>query len=511
MGAEIGATTSIFGFDDKSAEYLRATGRGEIADLAEKYSHLFNSDPQVEATPEKFYEEIIDIDLSTLEPLIVGPFTPDLVRPVSQLKDAAVKSGYPLTISNVMVGSCTNSSYEDIGRVADIADQAKARGGKAKVPFMVTPGSLQIYETIKRDGQLGRIEAIGASVMANACGPCIGQWERHDFKKGERNTIVNSYNRNFPGRNDDNPETCAFVASPEVATAFALAGDLTINPLTDELTAEDGSKYRLQPPPRVEALPSRGYAGVLVGYEPPADDGSQIELKIPEGSERLQILEPFQPLAQPELSEMPVLIKTQGKTTTDHISPAGRWLRFRGHLDRISDNLLLGATNAWTGERGTTVNVFTQEQSLKPADVARYYKQIGKRWVIVGDENYGEGSSREHAAMSPRWLGCAAVIARSFARIHESNLKKQGILPLVFANPADYDKIRQGDRVSLEYLNELDPIRSVNMLIRHADETSEVVMLRHSLTLEHIAWFQAGSALNLIRLQKGGGSKPGLT
>ena len=374
------------------------------------------------------------------------------------------------------------------------------------MPLLINPGSTQIYETVTRDGQLEMLEAIGAEVMANACGPCIGQWKREEITKGERNTIINSYNRNFPGRNDANPATLAFVASPEVVVAYSLAGDLSINPLKDELEGADGKKYRLQAPPKVDPLPANGYIGQRKGYIPPAKDASGVQVTVPPGSERLQILDPFQPMVESEESNMPVLIKTKGKTTTDHISPAGSWLRYRGHLDKISDNMLTGAINAWTGETGTTTNIITGEKNISVPQVARDYKKRGKRWVIVGDENYGEGSSREHAAMSPRYLGCLAVIVRSFARIHESNLKKQGILPLTFIDPNDYDKILEGDTVSFEYLQELDPVRTVNMQVNHVDGTSEVIPLRHTMNMEHIAWFEAGSALNLIRLHSGGGS-----
>ncbi len=503
MGAEIGATTSIFPYDENSEAYLRATDRGAIADVAARYQHLFVSDPEVEEDPARYYDEVIEINLSELPPLIVGPFTPDLVRPVSELDVDAAAHGYPDAISATLVGSCTNSSYEDISRAAAVAEQARKHGAKAVVPLMINPGSAQVFETARRDGLLDSLEAIGAQIFANACGPCIGQWKRDEVQRGVKNSIVNSYNRNFPGRNDDNPETHAFVTSPEVTVAYALAGRLTIDPLNDELTTPDGKTYKLEPPPKVDALPANGYIGKKTGYIPPAEDPDSVDVRVPTGSERLQVLEPFEPMVQGEFAGMPVLIKTKGKTTTDHISPAGSWLRYRGHLDRISDNLLMGAINAWTGERGTTSNAFTGEKGLDISDVARAYKACGKRWVIVGDENYGEGSSREHAAMTPRFLGCAAVIARSFARIHESNLKKQGILPLTFVNPDDYEKIREGDKVSMEYLRELDPIRTINMLVEHADGTSEVITLKHTLNLEHLAWFHAGSALNLIRKQEG--------
>ncbi len=506
MGAEIGATTSIFPFDENGVRYLAATDRKEIAELAKNNIHLLTADPEVEQNPEKYFDEIIEIDLSTLEPLINVPFTPDLARPVSKMASDAKENNYPLRISATMVGSCTNSSYEDLSRAALVADQAAKYGAKAKVPLMINPGSALIRKTVDRDGQLKSLEAIGAEVLANACGPCIGQWKRDDVKKGEKNTIINSYNRNFPGRNDANPATNAFVASPEVVIAYSLAGDLSINPLKDELTGANGKKFRLEPPPKVDPLPKNGYIGRRIGYVPPAKAASHAKVNVPPHSERLQILEPFQPMVDSETFDMPVLIKTKGKTTTDHISPAGAWLKFRGHLDKISDNMLTGAVNAWTGETGTTTNIYTHEKYIAVPQVARDYKKRGKRWVIVGDENYGEGSSREHAAMSPRYLGCLAVIARSFARIHESNLKKQGILPLTFINPADYDKIKEGDTVSLEYLHELDPVRTVNMKVTHTDGSEEVIPLKHTMNMEHISWFEAGSALNLIRLHSGQGS-----
>lgn len=365
-------------------------------------------------------------------------------------------------------------------------------------PLMVTPGSRQIFETIHRDGLVDKIEAVGGMVLANACGPCIGQWRRDGVPRGVRNTIVTSFNRNFPGRNDSNPETFSFVASPEIVMALGLAGSLRINPLTDPLPLPHGGTWRLQAPAPAPDLPPTGFVLSREGYEAPPEDGSTIPVVIPQGSERLQVLDPFEPVVDAQWSEMPVLIKTQGKTTTDHISPAGPWLRYRGHLDKISDNMLTGATNAWTGARGTTLNLVTGEQNVSVPVVARDYKARHLRWIIVGDENYGEGSSREHAAMSPRYLGCAVVVARSFARIHESNLKKQGILPLTFVRAEDYEKIRAGDRVSFEYLHELDPVRTVTMLVRHADNTSDVIPLRHTMNLEQIGWFYAGSALNLL-------------
>ncbi|HEY9857554.1 MAG TPA: aconitate hydratase [Stenomitos sp.] len=498
MGAEIGATASVFPYDEHSERYMRATERGELADLANQYRHLVMADPEVEEAPERFFEEVLEIDLSTLEPHIVGPHSPDVARPVSQLAADVAKHGYPEKISVALVGSCTNSSYEDIGRAADVAEQACAHGHKMPIPFMVSPGSAQVFETVRRDGMLQSLEQVGATVLANACGPCIGQWKRDEVKKGDRNTIVTSFNRNFPGRNDSNPETFAFVASPEITLAYGLAGTLAFNPLADELTAPDGTKWRLQPPKKAAEIPAQGFIGRRKGYIEPPERPEHVEVLIPTGSDRLQVLDPFEPMVDQKFTDMPVLIKTKGKTTTDHISPAGPWLRFRGHLDKISDNMLTGAINAWTGERGKTSNVCTGEHGLDVPAVARDYKARGISWVIVGDENYGEGSSREHAAMSPRFLGCRVVVARSFARIHETNLKKQGILPLTFVNPDDYEKIQAGDRVSLEYLHELDPVRTVNMLVRHPDGSSDVIPTRHTMNLEQIGWFYAGSALNLL-------------
>lgn len=497
MGAEIGATSSVFPYDQHSERYMRATERGELADLANQHRHLLEADPEVEEFPERFFDEVLEIDLSTLEPHIVGPHSPDVARPVSQLREHVAQYNYPERISVALVGSCTNSSYEDIARAADVAEQACAHGAKMAVPFMISPGSAQVFETVCRDGMLPSLETVGAEVLANACGPCIGQWRRDEVKKGERNTIVTSFNRNFPGRNDSNPETFAFVASPEITMAYGLAGTLNFNPLQDELTAPDGSKWKLQPPKKAPEVPENGFIGRRKGYIEPPENPADIEVLIPTGSDRLQVLDPFEPMVDEKFTDMPVLIKTKGKTTTDHISPAGPWLRFRGHLDKISDNMLTGAINAWTGERGKARNVCTGEVADVPA-VARDYKARGISWVIVGDENYGEGSSREHAAMSPRFLGCRVVVARSFARIHETNLKKQGILPLTFITPEDYDKVQEGDRLSFEYLHELDPVRTVNMLVRHPDGSSDVITTRHTMNLEQIGWFYAGSALNLL-------------
>ncbi len=508
MGAEIGATSSVFPYDERMAVYLRATERADLVPVIEQYKHLLVADAEVVAEPEKYFHQVLELDLSTLEPHIVGPHSPDYARPISELAAAVREHGWPSTVSAALIGSCTNSSYEDIHRAAQVARQAAAHGATSTAKLSISPGSAAVFETAKRDGLNEPLEQIGAVVMANACGPCIGQWKREDFKKGEKNTIVSSFNRNFPGRNDANPETFAFVASPEITIAMGLAGTLEFNPLTDEVTGANGVKFKLNAPEPAPEVPANGYAGRRFGYVPPAADPSQVSVQVPDGSERLQILEPFTKMVDQEFSDMPVLIKTKGKTTTDHISPAGPWLRFRGHLDRISDNMLTGAINAWTGERGTTNNVYSQERNLDVPQVARDYKARGKRWVVVGDENYGEGSSREHAAMSPRYLGAAAVIVRSFARIHETNLKKQGILPLTFADPADYEKIKEGDTIALEYLQELDPVRSVNALVKHLDGSQDVIPLTHTMNLEQIGWFYAGGALNLLRQKAGTAATP---
>lgn len=400
------------------------------------------------------------------------------------------------------IGSCTNSSYEDISRAADVARQATRHGARMVVPLLVTPGSEQIFETIKRDGQMAALEAVGATVLANACGPCIGQWRRDEIQKGQRNTIVTSFNRNFPGRNDANPDTLAFIASPEIVMAYGLAGRLSFNPDSDALAGRDGS-FRLDPPGVAPELPEKGFVMSRTGYQPPPEDGSGVTISVDPRSERLQILDPFGAHIDHDFVEMPLLIKTKGKTTTDHISPAGFWLRFRGHLDRISDNMFTGAVNAFTGERGHTLNQLTGERGMEVPRVARAYKEAGRKWVVVGNENYGEGSSREHAAMSPRYLGAAAILARGFARIHESNLKKQGVLPLTFADAADYDRVRETDRVTLTNLRDLAAGLPVTALLHHDDGTSDTITLKHSLNQEQIAWFRAGSALNLLRRQEG--------
>jgi aconitate hydratase len=498
MGAELGATTSVFPFDERMVTYLRATGRAELAALAEQHAADLTADAVVSKEPARFYDEIIEIDLSKLEPHIVGPHTPDLARPISQLAAAAKQNGYPLDIRVSLIGSCTNSSYEDIGRAAHVAKQALAHGLRARTPFLITPGSDQIHNTVERDGQLQTLRQIGGTVLANACGPCIGQWQRDDLKKGERNTIVTSFNRNFPARNDGNTETLAFIGSPEIVTALALGGRLDFNPLTDTLRGADGRPVTLTPPAAPE-LPANGFAPGAAGFVEPPADGSRVEVQVRPDSERLQLLQPFPAWDGKDYERLAILLKAKGKCTTDHISPAGPWLRYRGHLDKISDNMFTGAVNAFGGETGKGRDVLSGEASVPFPKIARHYKAAGVSWVVVGDENYGEGSSREHAAMEPRYLGGKAVIARSFARIHETNLKKQGMLPLVFESPADYDKVRETDRVSIVGLKDLASGRPVTVILHHADDTDERIQCRHSFSAEQIEWFKAGAALNLLR------------
>jgi aconitate hydratase len=498
MGAELGATTSVFPFDDRMDAYLRATARAAIADLARQNRALLAADEAVEAAPEKYYDRVIEIDLSTLEPHVVGPHTPDLARPVSALKKEAHEKGYALNLTAALIGSCTNSSYEDISRAADVAEQARAHGARAKSTLWVSPGSEQIHATIDRDGQMASLAAIGASVLSNACGPCIGQWKRDDVAKGTKNSIITSFNRNFPARNDGNPDTLAFIASPEIVIAYSLAGTLDFDPTQDEVPAEGGGRFKLHAPKAAADLPPNGFVRAAKGYVAPPADGSSIDVAVAPDSDRLQILSPFAKWDGKDFIELPLLLKAKGKCTTDHISPAGPWLKYRGHLDRISDNMFLGAVSAFTGKPGEALNPESGAFEAAPK-VARAHKAAGRRWVVVGDENYGEGSSREHAAMSPRHLGAAAVIVRSFARIHESNLKKQGILPLTFVNAADYDKVQAADRISLRGLASLAPGKNVAGEITHADGTREPMELRHTLNTEQIAWFKAGSALNLLR------------
>lgn len=497
MGAEHGATTSTFPFDSRMSAYLRTTDRSDIAALAEEYSGYLRADDEVYANPEKYYDTIIEINLSELEPQVCGPHTPDKVRPVSDLRDEVDREGYPENIKFALIGSCTNSSYEDMGRAAAVAKDAVAKGLKLAIPLLVTPGSNMIEDTIRRDGQMKALTDAGATVLANACGPCIGQWKRTDIKKGERNTIITSYNRNFRARNDGNAETLSFIASPEIVTAFAFSGSLSFNPLKDKLKTPSGQDVTLAEP-SAEELPSAGFAGHSKGYVPPVEDGSGVEIIINPESERLQALTPFASWDGNDYVDVPLLLKVSGKCTTDHISPAGSWLKFRGHLDRISDNAFYGAVNAFDGSAGTGKNLFTGERGIRFSDIARDYKKRGVSWIVVGDENYGEGSSREHAAMSPRYLGAVAVIVRSFARIHETNLKKQGIIPLTFINPTDYEKFREDDRVSITGLDKLTPGKNVTVTIRHNDGREEKIETGHTMSGQQIEWFRAGSALNKI-------------
>ncbi len=495
MGAELGATTSVFPFDRRMADYLRATERADVAALAEEFREHLVADPEVTANPKQFYDEVVEINLDTLEPHIVGPHSPDRGRAISKLSGEVKQNAWPAKITNALIGSCTNSSYEDMRRAAHIATQGIKAGLRAKSKFLISPGSERVFQTIKRDGLIDTFEKIGATVLANACGPCIGQWKRTDIGANEANTIVSSFNRNFPGRNDGSAATLSFITSPDMVTALAFAGTLDFNPLTDTLTAPDGTKVRFTPP-EAEELPRQGFARGAEGYEAPADDPDSVQIDLPANSERLQLLGPFVAWDGKDFVDLPILVKTKGKTTTDHISPAGPWLRYRGHLDKISDNMFLGAMNAYTGEAGKGVNPLTKEADQAFSKTARALKAKGQPWVVVGDENYGEGSSREHAAMSPRYLGCAAVLVRSFARIHETNLKKQGILPLTFIDPTDYEKFGQDDRVSIVGLYALEPGKTVTVRIRKPDGRVEEIQMRHSMTREQIAWFKAGSALN---------------
>ena len=498
MGAEIGATCSIFPYDEKMETYLRATGRSEIADLANNHLDLLTEDEDVEKNPTKYFDRVIEINLSKLEPHIVGPHTPDLARPISQLAGDTKKNNYVNDISVALIGSCTNSSYEDMSRASSIAKQAKEKGVKAKIPLLVTPGSEQIRATIERDGQMQSLKDIGATVLANACGPCIGQWSRPELKRDEPNTIVTSFNRNFPGRNDGKRNTMNFIGSPELVIALSLGGSLSFNPLSDELTAQDGTKFKLQPPQVAPEVPQNGFKTTQGIYVPPSNNPDSVEVLINPNSTRLQKLEPFAKWDGRDYTGMPIMVKAKGKCTTDHISPAGPWLMYRGHLDKLSDNLLLGAVNAFSGEVGKSKNVLTKNVESIPS-IARQYKANGIRWVIIGDSNYGEGSSREHAALTPRFLGCAAVIAKSFARIHETNLKKQGVLALTFSNPADYDKIQETDSLSLIELDKLSQGRPVKCTISHADGSKDEIQLAHSYNPAQIEWFRQGSALNVLR------------
>ncbi len=497
MGAELGATTSVFPFDQKMVAYLNITDRADLANFAIANKSLLVADPEVYQSPEKYYDQIVEVDLSTLEPYVVGPHTPDLARPVSKMAAEAKEKGYPVELKAALIGSCTNSSYEDISRSAHIAKQGMKAGLKAKTPFLVSPGSERIYHTMKRDGFIETFEKMGGTVLSNSCGPCIGQWKRADGVKGKADSIVSSFNRNFPGRNDGINETLSFLASPEVVTAYALSGDLGFDPVNGMLRGADGKEFKLEPP-QGEELPAKGFAKGEEGFVAPAENGDAITVDIPSTSERLQLLQPFPRWDGKDFEKLPLLIKTKGKTTTDHISPAGPWLKFRGHLDKISDNMFLGANNVFSSEPGKGTDVLTGESGLTIAQIARRYKAKGIGSIVVGDENYGEGSSREHAAMSPRFLNVRVVITKSFARIHETNLKKQGILALTFADPKDYEKIEQQDRISVTGLSSLAPGKPVQVTIHKTDGTSLTIQANHSITEQQIAWFKAGSALNAL-------------
>lgn len=499
MGAEIGATTSTFGYDEKMAEYLRGTGREEVADLANSVKEHLTGDAEVYANPEKYFDQVIEIDLSTLEPHVNGPFTPDRAIPISKFAEEVKKNGWPQELEVGLIGSCTNSSYEDITRSASLAKQAVDKKLKAKAEFTITPGSEQVRYTVERDGYLGVFEKMGGVVLANACGPCIGQWARHTNDPNRKNSIITSFNRNFAKRNDGNPNTHAFVASPEITTAFAIAGDLTFNPLTDTLTNEDGQQVKLDEPKGVE-FPPQGFDVEDAGYIEPAKDGSKVEVRIAKDSNRLQALSPFKAWDGKNLTGMKVLIKAKGKCTTDHISMAGPWLRFRGHLDNIANNTLTGAVNYFNEKTDNVKNQLTGEYGPVPA-TQRAYKAAGVPTIVVGDHNYGEGSSREHAAMQPRHLGIRVILVKSFARIHETNLKKQGMLAVTFANEADYDKIQEDDTIDIVDLTSFAPDKQLTLVLKHKDGSSDTIKVNHTYNAGQIEWFKAGSALNLMAKQ----------
>ncbi|MCE1230185.1 MAG: aconitate hydratase [Firmicutes bacterium] len=493
MGAELGATSSIFPFDAKMAEYLRGTNRADLAALAEAHAAMLKADPEVLADPATYFDELVEIDLSTLEPQVVGPHTPDLARPVSAMAAEAKAKNYPMELRATLIGSCTNSSYEDISRAASLARQALAAGLKAKAPLFISPGSERVYRTIARDGFLETFAQMGATVLTNACGPCIGQWHRSDAVPGRADSIISTFNRNFPGRNDGVMETHSFLAGPELVMGYAFTGTFALDPVHDAL--EGGFRFQ---PPQGDELPPKGFVGGEDGYVAPAENGDGVVVEVAPDSERLSLLAPFAPWDGKDFMGLPLLVKTKGKTTTDHISPAGKWLRYRGHLDRISDNMFLGATNAFTGEAGKGVNIETGEGGLTFAQIARQYKAKGLSSAVVGDENYGEGSSREHAAMSPRHLGVKVVLVRSFARIHETNLKKQGILPLVFVDPADWNQVEYNDHLNVVGLAALAPGKPVTVQLVKADGRVVAIQAKHTLTDKQIQWFKAGSALNAL-------------
>jgi aconitate hydratase len=497
MGAEIGATTSTFGYDESMERYLKATGRADVAELATKIKEHLTADPEVYANPDKYFDQVIEINLSELEPHVNGPFTPDLATPISKLKEEATKNGWPLKISVGLLGSCTNSSYEDISRAVSLAKQVASKNLKAKSEYLINPGSEQIRYTIKRDGFLDVFDQIGAKVFTNACGPCIGMWDRMGAEKQEKNTIIHSFNRNFAKRADGNPNTYAFVASPELVTAMAIAGDLTFNPLTDFLTNEKGEQVKLDPPTGNE-LPPKGFAVEDAGYQAPAADGSKVNVIVSPTSDRLQLLDPFPAWEGVDLKGLKLLIKAKGKCTTDHISMAGPWLKFRGHLDNISNNMLIGAVNFFNEKTDSVKNQLSGGYDSVPK-VQRAYKAAGIGSVVVGDENYGEGSSREHAAMEPRHLGVRAVLVKSFARIHETNLKKQGMLGLTFFDKADYEKVKEDDTIDILGLTSFAPNTPLTVVLNHADGSRDEIKANHTYNEQQIEWFKAGGALNIIR------------
>ncbi len=500
MGAEIGATTSTFGYDESMERYLQATGRDDVADAANLVAEHLTGDAEVYENPEKYFDQIIEINLSELEPYLNGPFTPDRATPISKMAEEAEKNGWPTKVEVGLIGSCTNSSYEDISRAASLAKQAINKNLKAQSKFTITPGSEQVRYTIERDGFIGTFEKIGASVFANACGPCIGQWDRAGASKGEKNTIVHSFNRNFAKRADGNPNTYAFVGSPELVTALAIAGNLTFNPLKDKLTNENGEKVLLDPPTGHE-LPEKGFAVEDAGYQAPENDGNNVEVVVNPESKRLQLLTPFEPWDGNNINGLKLLIKAKGKCTTDHISMAGPWLQYRGHLDNISNNMLIGAENYFNGATDLVKNQLTGDYGKVP-DVQRNYKANGISSIVVGDHNYGEGSSREHAAMEPRHLGVKVVLTKSFARIHETNLKKQGMLALTFDTESDYDKILEDDFIDIANLNKFKPGDAITLVLNHDDGSREEIKTNHTYNENQIEWFKAGSALNLIKQQQ---------
>ncbi|WP_439583349.1 aconitate hydratase [Dyadobacter bucti] len=501
MGAEIGATTSIFAYDEKSAAYLRGTNRADIADAANEVKEYLRADDEVYADPAKYYDQLIELDLSTLEPHVNGPFTPDLAWPLSKFATAVKENGWPEVLSVGLIGSCTNSSYEDVSRAASLAQQAVDKKLKVTSEYTITPGSEQVRYTVERDGFLDTFANIGGVVLANACGPCIGQWARHGAEKGEKNSIITSFNRNFSKRADGNPNTHSFVASPEIVTALAIAGRLTFNPLTDKLINTEGEEVMLDEPTGLE-LPARGFAVEDAGYQAPAEDGSKVQVLVSPTSDRLQLLEPFKEWEGTDLKGLKLLIKAKGKCTTDHISMAGPWLKFRGHLDNISNNMLIGAVNFYNEKTNTVKNQLSNQYTEVPA-VQRDYKAHGIGTIVVGDENYGEGSSREHAAMEPRFLGVRAILTKSFARIHETNLKKQGMLALTFANTGDYDKIQEDDTIDIVGLETFAEGQPLTIVLHHNDGTSEEFPVNHTYNEQQIEWFRAGSALNIIRKSVG--------